>query len=192
MHYRLLVTFEKGSAVTSEEARRYVEQELLNDPSFSGGGRFGGAMADWFVIGGRWSGELSRATWGRAVEKQNGELQKKEKLQVWGAYYGNKKMREAQARLKQQVEELYAGALPQEYRDKDLVYDRDRYRDRDMGYEDDAMLLTQELYDSLLAEYAGDFIAHSQYVVAFVDLDYDPLDPEFVGKKWLVVVDAHT
>ena len=190
MHYRLLVTFEKESAATSEEARRYVEQELLNDPSFSGGGRFGGGVADWFVIGGRWSGELSRATWGRAVEKQIASLEKKEKLQVWGAYYVNKKMREAQARLKQQVEELYAAALPQEHHDKSLVYDRDTYRD--LGYEDDAMRLTQELYDSLLAEYAGDFIARSQYSVAFVDLDYDPLDPDFVGKKWLVVVDAHT
>ena len=77
----------------------------------------------------------------------------------------------------------YAAALPNEYRDKGLVYDRDRYRDLDMGYEDDAMLLTQELYDNLLAEYAGDFIARSQYSVAFVDLDCDPLDPEFVGKK---------
>ena len=190
MHYRLLVTFEKGSTNTSEEARRYVEQELLNDPSFSGGGRFGGGVADWFVIGGRWSGELSRASWGREVEKEIVALEKDAKLQVWGAYYGDKKMREAQARLKQQVEALYAAAVPQQYRDKGLDYDRDTYLD--LGYEDDAMLLTHELYDSLLAEYAGDFITHSQYSVAFVDLDYDPLAPELVNKEWLVVVDAHT
>ena len=72
MHYRVLVTFEKEAAKTSQEAREYAFWTLMEDTSFIGGGRFGSAWCDWFVIGGRWSGELSRATWAKAVPSETG------------------------------------------------------------------------------------------------------------------------
>jgi hypothetical protein len=60
MHARFLVTFNKDEAETSLEARSYVT-DYLQENGFVGEGRWGGGMADWFVIGGRWSGVLTLA-----------------------------------------------------------------------------------------------------------------------------------
>ena len=65
-----------------------------------------------------------------------------------------------------------------------IPYNRDTYQPN--GYADDAMLLTQELYDALLKEYEGK--EESDY---HADLEYEPVSPEMIGKKWLVVVDYH-
>ena len=54
------------------------------------------------------------------------------------------------------------------------------------GYADDAMVLTQELYDALLTEYEGQ--EESEY---HTDLEYDAVSPAMTGTKWLVVVDYH-
>jgi hypothetical protein len=57
------------------------------------------------------------------------------------------------------------------------------------AYPDDAMLLTDALYAALLAEYQGqDCDCDSD---GYADLDYEALHPDFVGRKWLVVVDYH-
>jgi hypothetical protein len=69
MHYRFLVTFNKDEAETSEDARSYVT-DYLHEHGFAGEGRWGGGLADWFVIGGRWSGELSRHSWGKLLYQQ--------------------------------------------------------------------------------------------------------------------------
>lgn len=58
MHTRMLVTMPLSEADTSLEARKYV-QDWLGEEGFCGNGRFGCGYADWFVIGGRWSGCLS-------------------------------------------------------------------------------------------------------------------------------------
>ena len=61
MHVRFLVTFNKDDAATSEEAREHVYDTLLAKALPIRKGRWNGGLADWFVIGGRWSGELTRA-----------------------------------------------------------------------------------------------------------------------------------
>ena len=53
------------------------------------------------------------------------------------------------------------------------------------GCDDDAMLVNQALYDHFLAEDPG------KYCETFADLDDDPVDASFIGRKWLVVVDYH-
>ena len=65
-------------------------------------------------------------------------------------------------------------------------YDRTGYEDH--GFPDDAMPLTTELYEALLAEYQGDSIGADGYA----DLDNEELQPDFVGRKWIVVVDYHS
>ena len=187
MHYRMLVTFDRNEAQDSAEARDHVSEELIEDTTFMEGGRFSMGYCDWFVAGGRWSGELSRATWAQAVQKEIDQLEKQEGLQVWGVYYGDQEKRDRQAVLK--VKALYAEALPEAYQGQGLVYTRDTYQD--MGYEDDAMLVSEQLYDALLAEYEGQDLADDWFGVAFVDLDWEPVSRDFVDKKWLVVVDAH-
>lgn len=187
MHNLLLVTCNKEHAETSQEAREHVYNELPNDSSFAGeGGHFGAPVSDWFVIGGRWSGELSRATWAKDVQKLIDELEKKEEITIWGAFYGNSEKAEKQKRLIKEVEALYQKSLPPEYRDKGLVYVRDTYGS--YGYEDDAMQVSPDLYDLFLKPYEGVDQSEGEYV----DLDYDTVSGDFIQTKWLVVVDYHS
>jgi len=191
MHYRLLVTFGKDKAKNSQEAREYANSELFNDSSFCGdGGRFSSPIADWFVIGGRWSGELSRQTWAKEVEEKISALEKETGLEVWGCFCrkgsNNEKL---QAKLKVKVEKLYKKATPTKYRNSGLCYDRDTHKET--GYADDAMLVDGVLYEALLKKYQG-LDQSEDDELHFVDLDYDPVSAkDFIGKKWLVVVDFH-
>jgi hypothetical protein len=65
MHSKLFVTFNRIHAITSREARGYVEDFLTNYVSFlyedQDDIEHGSAFFDWFVIGGRYSGALTRA-----------------------------------------------------------------------------------------------------------------------------------
>ena len=190
MHCRLLVTLNKGEASSSEEARIYANDILLNDSSFTGeGGRFGGQVCDWFVIGGRWSGELSEVSWGKKLYEQIRKMEEEADIQIRGCSYGREKKREEQAKLTAKAEKIYSEALPEEYKGL-LTYDRNTYVS--CGYEDDAMVLTKELYDTLIKEHEGCPIDDSEYGPTYVDLEYDCADPEMIGEKWLVVVDYHS
>lgn len=208
MHFRLLLTFDKKLAETSQEARDYVLNELENDSSFVGeGGRFGNPVADWFVIGGRWSGELSNKTWAKKVIKEIELMEKKENLQIAGCWYGNKKETKKQAEVRAIAEKMYQDAMPKKLKNKNLVYDRfineETYNQN--GFYDDAMIVNKTLYDAFLKEYKGKEKGKTHNVsivkgmedyswddLHFVDLDDEPVDKEFIGNKWIVVVDYHT
>ncbi len=131
-HNLLLVTL-TPTGNTSAEVREQVASILEADPSFVGGGVpdggyfFASPVADYFLIGGAWSGHLT----GEEFE------------QSW-----------------------------------DLDSDRDC----------DAMLVTQELYEHHLKEFEG----HAAYDTDFVDLDYEEVSPDFIGRKFVTVVDFHS
>jgi len=131
MHQRLLVTFNKENAENSEEARSHAFTELEWDSSFVDGSnspnRFGSAICDWFVIGGRWTGDL----------------------------VGNKLGLEDMA-----------------------IY----------GNEEDAQIVTKEIYEKFLKEYEGEWHDSDAY---FCDLDEDEVSEDFIDKKWIVVIDFH-
>ena len=185
MHSRLLVICNKECAESSREAREYVFDVLSNDNSFVGdGGRFGSPLADWFVIGGRWSGELSRLTWAKAVHEKIAALEKAAGVTCWGAFYGTSEKAETQKRLIAEVEALYQKSIPAEFREQGLVYNRDT--DGDYGYADDAMIVTPELYE-LLKPYEGLDQSEGEYV----DLNWELVSPDFIHAKWLVVADYH-
>ena len=52
-----------------------------------------------------------------------------------------------------------------------------------LGFEDDAMILTQELYDS--------FLQHAVVFEDAIDVEAEPFEPSMIGRKWIVVVDRH-
>jgi len=197
MHYRVLVTIDKEKCRNSEHARKHAYKQLLNDPSFVGeGGRFGSPCSDWFVIGGRWSGFLSEHTWAKEVvaqiEQMEVEINRPDGVQVYarGQSGGPPDMVAAREELQRKAEAAYSEAIPDEYRDKGLKYDRDTYQE--YGYEDDALIVTQPIYDALLAQYEGhDLFRDKDGDPRFVDLDWDDVGEAFVGTKWLIVVDAH-
>jgi len=164
---------------TSEAARDAVYDQLMDDPTFCGdGGRFCSMMCDWFVIGGRWSGFLSEALLGDAYQ----DALKQEFPEFAKAYYPA----DLPARHKDGLDKLWqrlggTGANPL------TRSSYDHY-----GAADDAMLVSQPLYDRFLKPVAG----HAQSLDGssfgdFVDLDYDDVDEAFIGRKWLVVVDYH-
>jgi hypothetical protein len=180
MHYRFLVTCNKDEAETSEAARRHVFDTLMAEGFATQEGRWACGPADGFVIGGRWSGELSRHSWAKALYAHMAAVEHREGIQVWGAFYGDPEKTRVQKALEQLLTEAWRNAAPEVYRD--IPIDRDTYLEA--GYEDDAMILTQELYDALLKPYEGKEMSD-----AHADLDFDPASPAMVGKKWLVVVD---
>jgi hypothetical protein len=180
MHHLMLVTLSRVDAGTSEEARRSAYLLLINDASFVGeGGRFGCPLADWFVLGGRWSGILREAMLGQPYKDA----------------------------LAQEFPEFakgyYPSSLPEQHKTGlDRLWQRfggtgssplTRSGYEELGADDDAMLVDQFLYDQFLKPHAGtDRMIGNEYPAAdFADLDGDEVDESFIGRKWLVVVDYH-
>ena len=128
MHYRLLVT--TGQARSSLEARN-AARLLLPALGFviDHTQLWPSGVADWFVIGGRFTGSL-------------------------------------------------AGISDAEWENRD--------HGATLGHEDDAQLVTAELYDRLLAR-QEEWPDSSHYA----DLERTPLSRRFIGWKWLVVIDYH-
>ena len=174
MHYRLLITLDSPANADSASVRDDVHDRLMQDDSFCGeGGRFGSPRCDWFVIGGRWSGLLAEITIGAAykdaVRAQFPELARE--------YWPQSTVDRHRATL-DALWQAHGGTGPS-------PYTRSGYEQ--LGFPDDAMLLTPALYDALLSEYDG----QSRTGEGHADLDDDPLHRDFIGRKWLVVIDYH-
>ena len=176
MHTRMLATFAAEHAATSAEARDYASRYLLEN-GFVGEGRWSHGMSDWFVIGGRWSGHLTRALLDqKTLEKVDAEFERRH-----GWWIGGKDGATEAERLEQYAK-IFRKAFP-DFTGTIPAW-RDQYRSE--GYEDDAMLVTQALYDSCLTAYAGQYDTED-----FCDFEFAAASPAFVGKKWVVVVDYH-
>jgi hypothetical protein len=174
MHNRLLITLDApADAATSHKVRDDVYDRLMDDDSFCGeGGRFGHPLGDWFVIGGRWSGLL-------AETQMRGEFKVKVRaLEGMNSYF-----------LTQSVIDGHAGELDAMWHSLGGLgpnpYSRSSYIQ--YGYPDDAMLVSEPLYDALLAGHEG----CDNECEHFADLDGDEVSRAFIGRKWLVVVDYH-
>lgn len=178
MHYLLLVTLTMGPGSTSADARDEVHSRLMEDDSFCGeGGRFGSPLCDWFVIGGRWSGTLQQTVLGKAYETAL-----------------NERFPETAGMLSTRWIEQHSEALNQLWQQSGGTGPNPLTRDNyaSLGYEDDAMLVNQTLYEQLLAKHAGDWRDRDSGDCHFTDLDCDQLDESCIGRKWLVVVDYHS
>jgi hypothetical protein len=175
MHYLMLITLAVTAGATSLEARLSTHSQLIGDDSFCGeGGRFGSPLCDWFVIGGRWSGILCKNLLGQplqdAFEQQFPELA--------GDWIPDKLIGKHRAGLNQ---------LWRSFGGRD-GHPLTRSSYEELGYDDDAMLIDQALYYHFLTPHAGqEFTGDGE----FADLDGDPVDETFIGRKWLVVVDFH-
>lgn len=179
MHYQMLVTTSLPDIAASEEARWSVYDTLLHDESFFGtGGRFSSPLCDWFVIGGRWSGLLAKTLIG---EKHRAAVVARFPETAKG--FWPKSLIDAHRAEFDAIWRDHGGTGPS-------PYTRDSYME--LGYPDDAMLLNRELYDALLVPYEGISTFDSRIHCEYLDLDDDPLQPDAIGQKWLVVVDYHS
>jgi hypothetical protein len=176
MHNLMLVTINKDCAENSQEAREYVNAELMNDNSFVGdnGGRFGTNVCDYFSIGGRWTGELQM----RLMDKDFYEEVEKELKKATGKEYITSEDRKKYMPAIQSLWKLMGGKGDNPYTNEDP----------DNGNECDAMIVTKKIYEKILKNYEGMSQGDDW---DFVDLDYDCVNKDFIGRKWIVVVDFH-
>ncbi len=175
MHHRLLITLTLEAGATSLDARISAHSKLLEDDSFCGeGGRFGSPLCDWFVIGGRWSGMLKQKLLGQeyqdAFHREFPEFAK-------GWYAAN-------------LVEKHRAGLDQLWRrfggQGGHPLTRSGYHE--FGDDDDAMLIDAALYERFVKDHRGFETADDFH---FADLDGDPVEESFIGRKWIVVVDYH-
>lgn len=175
MHYLYFVKI--GKAKNSADARKRAQNELEHNGFVGDGGYFGGGKSDWFVIGGRWSGELQELL---MKKEYHAELKKVCPMEnEWGHTTDEKKKH---AKQFQTVWEKLGGKGKNPYARSQ--YDVD-------GYEDDATKITAALLKAIQK--------HKDYKEAEVEVfDADNMD-EYAVKdlkksdigKWLVVVDYH-
>lgn len=67
----------------------------------------------------------------------------------------------------------------------------DSRSENDYGEEYDAQLVTEEIYDRSLAPYEGQIVAYEDDALAFVDLDQEEVSRDFIGTKFVTIVDYH-
>jgi len=175
----MLVTLSLPDAGRSDDARGAAYSLLSEDDSFCGdGSRFGSPLCDWFEIGGRWSGHLWETLLGQpyqaALEQELTQFKKDS--------YPSSLLGKHQTAL-DQLWQRFGGTGSNPLMRSG--YDH-------FGADDDAMLIDQLLYDRFLKPYAGctERIGDNK-LPDFADLDRDPVDESFIGRKWLVVLDYH-
>jgi hypothetical protein len=179
MHHLMLVTLSLPKDGSSDEARDYAHEQLLLDDSFCGeGGRFGCPLADWFVLGGRWSGILREKLLGQPYQ----DALKLEFPDLTNGFFPSDLLQLHKAGLDQFWHRFGGtGSHPLTRRGYDHF-----------GSEDDAMIVDHLLYDHFLKPHAGsEKNIGGDDPTDFADLDGDEVDESFIGRKWLVVVDYH-
>jgi hypothetical protein len=179
MHYLMLITLSMLPGENSQQARERAFSLLQDDPSFCGdGGRFGTPFCDWFVIGGRWSGELRKTLMTLMGSRYRTALEERfPKLTGW---YSESDIGP------------HRGALDALWREcggnGPSPYNRDAYAE--FGYDDDALPVNQAIYDTFLERHRGKADCDDGSG-RFADLDGDEVSSSFIGCKWIIVVDYH-
>ena len=185
MHSRLIVLVDRNGNESSLDARKRVEAKLIEEGFAGEGNLFVCHPADWFVIGGRCSGELTQTRLAQDKLKAFWEEFEKQEL----GWVGKDKPEDEQ---KKKAIELFTQFFP-EFKGEPPAW-RDSYAY--LGFEDDAQILDEPLLNFIkeLKSYPDkatlDDLLDGN---CFVDLDdpYEELTEDAIGKKWCVVVDFH-
>lgn len=164
MHVLLLVTTNKEEGETSHQARERVSSTLLDDLSFLGeGGRLSSPVCDWFVIGGRWSGELTKR---RLPRKQIKAFEKAFEEQHGWWLGGTQRITEDTRR--EQACSLFRTYVPDFT--GEMPYWRAHYQG--VGSEDDAQVIDKQLYTTVRG-WAGHDKAYDREAEDLVYLDVE-------------------
>lgn len=189
------VLFPVSEARTSKEARQHVMDELSKDPTFvNESGRFTLPICDWFVIGGRYSGQLYPKSILDNFWKCTDKL----------SAYNNSQSSYTDSFIQQHRKHL--NSIWREMGGK-YASPLTRNRGRDLGERDDACILedwlAKELNIYLCAAGKDDiedcYIRHNfdwGWTAKVISLDYELLYDlkdftSIVGKYWVVVIDYH-
>lgn len=174
--------FVKLKAENSKEARRKA-YNLLEENNFAtdSQGFYGSSKADWYVVGGRWSGLFTDKKETEELIKPLLEKELKERPDLLNYLYIND--HSVSKELKEQIDTI-------SIKKTGLPYFRCTY-DND-GYEDDAVLITKEILEKLTSEQYNNTEIADVNEDEYIEEEYtcDKLTDESIG-DWLVIIDYH-
>lgn len=185
MHYLYFVAKKKEEGDKKEKIASEVNHQLESEGFASEGGFFSNSKADWFVMGGRWSGELAQIKLDGWHEKAR-EVAKKGRSEKEKGYdfITGEDIKRNEKELQELWEKLGGKGKHS--------WNRDQYYG---VYEDDTMLLDKELYEALKKK------EYNEVEVAIMDegyiedemllKDFLKKEKEVVGNYWICVVDYH-
>ena len=181
MHFVLYVMTDKGNAKTSMGARAYVYDWLEREGFASEGSRFHSPIADWMVIGGRWSGEFTK----KSLDDEKIKAFEKEVEKKHGFWTGGKISKTDRL---EQSKKLFTKYFPDF--DGLLPYWRDDYASH--GEEDDAVIVDEDIYKKIVKNGVNIAVDEGGSVIDTDEYDAERLKKkDIVGKKWICVVDFH-
>ncbi len=186
MHARLLVLWQDTDPdATSEKVRENVLETLIDDPGFCGEGSIiHPPVCDWLLIGGRWSGDLTRAR-GEIPEPDLAHIERE-----------MKSIRQMRA----ETGSIWSEMSQEEFEKKlaEIPEQRQRHIHRPTGYEDDAQFLDIILWENEIAPLlkkkgvrVDGHLIYQNDLLAVLDWEQEPLTEELIGQRWVVVVDYH-
>lgn len=202
MHYAYFVSIPRDEADSAAEAIREAET-FLDSNGFAGeGGLYSSSKADWYEIGGRWSGIftmmlpfyqnfLARC---REIAKEKYPLIAEDWERI--AHYGDEKKDAQHTALKHEILALWKESTPKEYsrmvcplaRGGTFTWKEVQTNFMDSRSDvDDAQVLTKEQLENLLKEYAD-------AEVVFTDTCEESTletDGEKAIGRWIVIIDYH-
>lgn len=188
MHQVYFVYLPKGEKIkTSKEARRRANDELdANNFANESNGYFGMSKADWFMIGGRWSGLLTEILGRERIPDKKHIKAEIAKYHTWrkekNGEWSPKKMNDEE--FKKKIAEYTADICRNQYHVG--------------GYEDDAMILNKRLLAALTnikTKVRGFKRNELRKCEVFDPVNFDEFIVADLNKNelggWLVVVDYH-
>jgi hypothetical protein len=179
MHYLYFVKVQKDEATSAREAINRAQSILDEEDFVAGEGYWGGGKCDWYVMGGRWSGELS----GLSIEGDFYE----EVLKFVRSKEGNRKDFGwvSVSDCKKYADEIQKLWLALGGKNAN-PYARDCYK-RD-GLEDDAVILSPEIIAAVKEKWRDEVEYYDSD--SFEEKNLSALSNEDIG-HWLVAVDYH-
>lgn len=159
MHILYFVILDQEDAADSRKARNAATNILIEENFCYESGFFSSAKADGFTVGGGWSGILQLMKIG-ITEKDFSHLSEHDREICWAEHGGN-------------------GPCPWAKRSMCGTEE----------YDDDAMIVTEELYRKLVEEYPDTEVYDANLREEMVVCDMKSKD---VMNRWIVVVDYHS
>lgn len=190
MHSWLIVLVDHEEGDSSLIARK-MAYSLLEQEGFVGSpGMFSSPPSDWYVIGGRYSGflvpySLDEGDW--RIYQYEAEKVRKGLLKA--------ETPEEREEMRREMDNVPLYLFPSSFVPRS---ERDAFTD--FGYEDDASVLTEEIWDRLISQIrqypwegssVEDLWHRECYVVLGQELEGKLVKEDAIGNYWVVVVDFH-
>lgn len=210
MHSLYLVSIPKKEAKTPREAISRAEIFLDSNGFASEGGLYSSPKADWYSVGGRWSGELLEVLpWFNGVNEKIQDLLKKKyptlDSGVRGVGYGDKKKEALKKKAIAEIKEMWKELVPNEFKSISCPEVRDslfavRTDTDNIGYEDEnsndnAMICTKQMFDALKKKYEPTKDSYGSLEIVdteeMQEMCFHEIESKRVIGNWLVVIDYH-